>query len=64
MVRADVHAIRLRRVEGELGGQPTRVLCEMVGAVDATNLGEQVGHLSHSELRVVDDGLLLVLDID
>ena len=47
----------------QLGGQPTRVLCEMVGAVDARNLGEQVGHLGYDELRAVDDGLSLVLDI-
>ena len=40
---------------------PTRVLCEMVGAVDSRALGEQVGHLSLDELRAVDDGLELVL---
>jgi mRNA interferase MazF len=45
----------------ELGGEPTKVLCEMVGAVDARNLNEQVGHLSYGELRTVDDGLALVL---
>ena len=50
--------------EIELGGQQTQVLCEMVGAVDARNLGEQVGHLSHDELRAVDDALSLVLGID
>ncbi|MHB8689648.1 MAG: type II toxin-antitoxin system PemK/MazF family toxin [Solirubrobacteraceae bacterium] len=49
--------------EIELGGQSTRVLCEMVGAVDARNLGEQIGHLSHGELRSIDDGLSLVLDL-
>jgi len=49
--------------EIELGGQSTRVLCEMVGAVDARSLGEQVGHLSRGELRSVDDGLSLVLDL-
>ena len=50
--------------EIELGGQRTQVLCEMVGAVDARNLGEHVGHLSHDELRMVDDGLSLVLGIE
>ena len=50
--------------EIELAGQRTQVLCEMVGAVDARNLGEQVGHLSHNELRTVDGGLSLVLGID
>jgi mRNA interferase MazF len=49
--------------EIELGGEPTKVLCEMVSAVDARNLGEQVGHLSHEELRTVDDRLGLVLGI-
>ncbi len=49
--------------EIELGGEPTQVLCEMVGAVDARNLGAQAGHLSHDELRAVDDALSLVLDL-
>ncbi len=47
-----------------LGGQASRVLCEMLGAVDAHNLGEHVGHLSYDELRAVDEGLSLVLDLD
>lgn len=42
---------------------PDQVLCEMVGAVDARNLGEHVGHLNHDELRSVEDGLSLVVDI-
>ncbi len=46
-----------------LGGQATRVLCEMVGAVDARNLDEHVGHLSYDELRAVEEGLSLVLNI-
>lgn len=49
--------------EIELGGAGAQVLCEMVGAVDARNLGEQVGHLSHDELRALDDALSLVLDL-
>jgi mRNA interferase MazF len=49
--------------EIELGGREAQVLCEMVGAVDARNLGEHVGHLSHDELRAVDDALSLVLNI-
>jgi mRNA interferase MazF len=49
--------------EIELGGDRTTVLCEMVGAVDARSLGEQVGHLSYGELRTVDEGLALVLGI-
>ncbi len=46
-----------------LDGEPTRVLCEMVGAVDGRRLGEQVGHLTHDELRAVDEALELVLDL-
>jgi mRNA interferase MazF len=49
--------------EIELDGRRTQVLCEMVGAVDTRNLGDQVGHLNHEELRSVEDGLYLVLDI-
>lgn len=43
--------------------QLTQVLCEMVGAVDARALGEYVGHLTHDELRGVEDAILLVLDL-
>jgi mRNA interferase MazF len=49
--------------EVAVAGQPTQVLCEMVGAVDARALGERVGHLEHDELRNVEDALLLVLDL-
>ena len=41
----------------------TQVLCEMVGAVDARALGERAGHLTHDELRAIDDALLLVLNL-
>jgi mRNA interferase MazF len=47
----------------ELAGEPTRVLCEMVGAIDARHLGRQVAHLGDDELRAVDDALLLVLGL-
>lgn len=43
--------------------ETTRVMCEMVGAVDARALGEHVGHLTLAELRDVDDALALVLDL-
>jgi mRNA interferase MazF len=43
--------------------EPTRVMCEMVGAVDARALGEQVDHLTLEEIRAVDDALELVLDL-
>jgi mRNA interferase MazF len=46
-----------------LDGRPTRVLCEMVGAVDATRLGDRVAHLSLDELDSVDRSLGLVLDL-
>ncbi len=46
-----------------VGDQSTRVLCEMVGAVDATRLGDHVGHLSFDELGSIDDALGLVLDL-
>jgi mRNA interferase MazF len=49
--------------EISLEGEPTRVLCEMVGAIDARNLGHQVAHLGYDELRAVDDALSLVLDL-
>ena len=43
--------------------EPTRVMCEMVGVVDAQALGERVGHLALTELRAVEDALALVLDL-
>jgi mRNA-degrading endonuclease toxin of MazEF toxin-antitoxin module len=49
--------------EVAVGGEATRVMCEMVGAVDARALGEHVGHLALDELRRVDDALELVLDL-
>jgi len=46
-----------------VGDEPARVMCEMIGAVDARALGEQVGHLRLVEMRSVDDALELVLDL-
>jgi mRNA interferase MazF len=43
--------------------EPTRVMCELIGAVDMRALGEQIGHLTLDELRSVDDALELVLDL-
>ena len=40
-----------------------RVMCEMVGAIDARSLGEQVGQLGFEEQRRVEDGLELVLEL-
>ena len=47
----------------ELGGQATAVLVEQVGAVDATRLGELVGHLRPEELWGVDTALSTVFDL-
>ena len=44
-------------------GEATRVMCEMVGVVDARVLGEHIGHLTLEEMQGVDDGLMLVLDL-
>ena len=49
--------------EVEVEDEPTRVMCEMVGAVDARALGEQIGHLALDEMRAVDEALQLVLDL-
>jgi mRNA interferase MazF len=46
-----------------IGDEPTRVMCELVGAVDARMLGAHVGHLTMDEMRAVDDALELVLDL-
>ena len=49
--------------EVKVGDEPTRVMCEMVGAIDARALGEPAGHLTLDEMRSVDDALQLVLDL-
>jgi mRNA interferase MazF len=49
--------------EIELADERTRVLCEMVGAVDTRTLGDHAGHLAHDELRGVDEALRLVLGL-
>ena len=46
-----------------VGEDRTRVMCEMVGAVDAGALGDQVGRLTLEDMRSVDDALELVLDL-
>lgn len=47
----------------EVADERTRVMCEMVAAVDARALGTQVGHLTFDEMRSIDDALQLVLDL-
>jgi mRNA interferase MazF len=49
--------------EVTVGGDSTRVMCEMVGVVDAQTLGDHVGHLTRDEMLGVDEALLLVLDL-
>ena len=49
--------------EVSIGDTSTRVMCEMVGAIDARALGKQVAHLRLDEMRSIDDALLLVLDL-
>jgi mRNA interferase MazF len=49
--------------EVTIGGEQTRIMCEMVGAVDAPSLGRQLAHLTFEEMRSVDDALELVLDL-
>jgi mRNA interferase MazF len=44
-------------------GESTRVLCEMIGAVDGRAIGEPVAHLSLDELHAIEEGLQLVLDL-
>jgi mRNA interferase MazF len=44
-------------------GEPTRVMCEMLGVVDAQALGEHVGHLALEEMQRIGDALALVLDL-
>jgi mRNA interferase MazF len=51
------------RPEVDIDGTLTRVLVEQVGALDATRLGQLVGHLSREELWGVDDALVTVLGL-
>lgn len=46
-----------------LGGQQTCVLVEQTTVVDPERLGRSAGRLEPSELRAVDEALLLVLGL-
>lgn len=46
-----------------VGEESTRVMCEMVGPVDARMLRTHVGHVTLDEMRAIDDALELVLDL-
>lgn len=49
--------------EATIGDERTRIMCEMVGAVDARALGGLIAHLTLDEMRSVDDALELILDL-
>ena len=51
------------RPEIVVGEEPTTVLVEQLGAVDATRLGDLVGHVTPEELWGVDEALLTVLGL-
>lgn len=51
------------RPEVQVKGEKTRVLCEMVRAVDASRLGDHACHLSLDEVKELDDALRLVLGL-
>ncbi len=51
------------RPEIDVLGDATRVLVEQVGAVDASRLGELVGHVSPEQQWGIDDALLTVLGL-
>jgi mRNA interferase MazF len=50
--------------EVELNGEKTKVLCEMVRAIDGRKLGDRVCHLSLEDMTAVNDGLELLLELN
>ena len=51
------------RPEVDVEGEATRVLVEQVGAVDATQLGDLVGHVTAEQLWGIDEALLTVFGL-
>jgi mRNA interferase MazF len=51
------------RPEVDVLGEPTRVLVEQLGAVDASRLGDLVGHATREELWGIDEALTTVLGL-
>ncbi len=51
------------RPEIEVGGVPTRVLVEQIGAVDAQRLGRRAGRLTPEQMWDVDEALTTVLGL-
>ena len=45
----------------EVAGRPTRVLVEQTAAIDPTRLGDTAGHVTFTELRLVEAALRLVV---
>ena len=51
------------RPEIDLLGQTTRVLAEQVGAIDASHLGDLIGHVTPAQQWGIDEALLTVLGL-
>jgi len=51
------------RPEIAVAEETTKVLVEQLGAVDATRLGDLVGHVSPEEMWGIDEALLTVLGL-
>ncbi len=54
---------KLFRPTLQLMGRETRALCEFVRPINPERLGDFVGRVSADELRRIDEGLRLVLDL-
>lgn len=46
-----------------IANRPTLVMCDQLATVDLTRLTEPVGFLTIEEMRRVDEGLALILDL-
>jgi mRNA interferase MazF len=51
------------RPEVAVGRETTKVLVEQLGAIDATRLGDLVGHVTPEEMWRIDEALLTVLGL-
>jgi len=51
------------RPEIAVGRETTKVLVERLGAIDATRLGDLVGHVTHEEMWGLDEALMTVLGL-
>lgn len=67
VLRGDIYNFRLPKGVGHKqhgGGERTRVLIEQIGAVDAQQLGDLIGHLTPEEQWGIDEALATVLGLD